>query len=206
MPIKDNLSKGTNCSDATAVASEILEGKSAYTSEGKIEGTMTDNNAVDITLDTAVTSYIVPNGYHNGSGKVQVSTQNKIATPSTNVQIINADPGKVLSSVSIEAINTQSKSAIPTDSLQTINPDNGYYLSSVNIGAVTSSGGIGKELYDSGYSSGNVAGYNSGYAAAQVGTAVAANVLSGKTFTNASGVGISGSMSDRGAWTQSVTP
>ena len=47
--------------------------------------------------------------------------------------------------------------------------------------------------------------YNAGVTATKVGTAVAANVLSGKTFTNSSGVGLSGSMVDRGAWTNTPT-
>ena len=45
------------------------------------------------------------------------------------------------------------------------------------------------------------ANYNSGVSNTKVGTAVAANVLSGKTFTNSSGVGISGTMKNNGAWT-----
>lgn len=48
--------------------------------------------------------------------------------------------------------------------------------------------------------------YNEGVTATKVGTAVAADVLSGKTFTNASGVGLSGSMTNRGAVSKSITP
>jgi hypothetical protein len=47
--------------------------------------------------------------------------------------------------------------------------------------------------------------YNAGVTATKVGTAVASNVLAGKTFTNSSGVGLSGSMVDRGAWTDTPT-
>ena len=41
--------------------------------------------------------------------------------------------------------------------------------------------------------------YANGVSAVQVGTAVASNVLSGYTFTNSSGTGLSGTMTDRGA-------
>lgn len=38
-----------------------------------------------------------------------------------------------------------------------------------------------------------------------VGTATAAHVLAGKTFTNVSGVGIAGTMANQGAWTNTPT-
>ena len=240
--IRDNLSRGANTSDATAVASNILYPKTAYIATGKATGSMPDNGAVSQTLDTTTTSYTVPSGYHNGQGTVSITTQSKSATPSTSSQTISPDTGKVLSSVSIEAIQTQtksvtpstsaqtitpdsgkyltsvsvdaiatqSKSATPTGSAQTISPDSGYYLSSVSVGAVTSSSGIGQTIYNDGYSAGNTAGYTSGYSAGvsdtKVGTAGAAQVLSGYTFTNVSSVGAPGSMPNRGAWTTSVTP
>ena len=43
--------------------------------------------------------------------------------------------------------------------------------------------------------------YNAGVAATKVGTAQQAHVLTGTTFTNSSGVGLSGTMPNRGAWT-----
>lgn len=48
-------------------------------------------------------------------------------------------------------------------------------------------------------------GYNAGVAATKVGTATAAQVLKGKTFTNASGVGLTGTMTNRGAWKGATT-
>lgn len=47
--------------------------------------------------------------------------------------------------------------------------------------------------------------YNSGVSATKVGTATAEHVLTGKTFTNASGVGLSGTMENKGAWTATPT-
>ena len=46
--------------------------------------------------------------------------------------------------------------------------------------------------------------YNAGVSATKVGTAVASNVLTGKTFTNSSGVGISGTMQNNGAVSQTL--
>ena len=47
--------------------------------------------------------------------------------------------------------------------------------------------------------------YNAGVTATKVGTATVAQVLSGKTFTNSSGVGLTGTMADKGAVTGSIT-
>ena len=58
---------------ATAVAANILTGKTAWVNGEKVTGTMTDNGAVTSTLN-AGGSYTIPAGYHNGSGKVTAST------------------------------------------------------------------------------------------------------------------------------------
>lgn len=92
------------------------------------------------------------------------------------------------------SVTTQTKSATPTGSAQTISADSGKVLSSVSVGAVTKTSGIGQTLY------------NEGVSDTKVGTAVASHVLYPDTFTSANGVGTTGSMPNRGAWTSSVTP
>lgn len=47
--------------------------------------------------------------------------------------------------------------------------------------------------------------YNAGVTATKVGNATVAQVLSGKTFTNSSGVGLTGTMANKGAVTGSIT-
>jgi len=42
---------------------------------------MTNNTATTTTLTASSTSYTIPSGYHNGSGKVQIATETKSATP-----------------------------------------------------------------------------------------------------------------------------
>lgn len=132
-----NISTGIDPSDATATDGDILSGKTAYLADGtKHTGSMTDRGSVDVTLDTTTTSYTVPSGKHSGSGTVKVVTQTKSATPTTSAQTVSADSGKVLSSVSVSAIQTQTKSVTPSTSAQTVTPDSGKYLTSVNVGAI----------------------------------------------------------------------
>ena len=64
---------GSDTSDATAVASEILADKTAYVATGKVAGTMTNQGAKTASLN-AGGSYTIPAGYHNGSGKVTANS------------------------------------------------------------------------------------------------------------------------------------
>lgn len=89
---------------ATATADQILDGATAYVDGELVEGSMPDNGAVSQTLTTTTTSYTVSAGYHNGSGKVSITTETKSATPTKSAQTITPSTGKVLSSVSVAAI------------------------------------------------------------------------------------------------------
>lgn len=91
-------------SDATATAAQILDGATAYVDGEKVEGTMPNNGAAEETLDASTTSYTIPAGYHNGEGTVSVSLETKSATPTKSPQTISPTAGKLLSSVSVEAI------------------------------------------------------------------------------------------------------
>ena len=117
---------------------KLLNGTSAYGRSGeKVNGTMADNGAVSKTLNTITKLYTIPEGYHNGSGTVSITTQTKTATPSTSSQTISPDTGKVLSSVTVDAISTQTKTATPSTSSQDITPDTGKYLSKVTVSAIS---------------------------------------------------------------------
>lgn len=93
-----------------AVAANLLYGKKAHTINNgaavQITGSMTNNGAVSKTLDATTDnqSYTVPAGYHNGSGTVSITLEEKSATPSGSSQNITPTSGKVLSKVTVSAI------------------------------------------------------------------------------------------------------
>lgn len=83
-------------------ASNLLSSKQLIDTEGNIvEGTMINNGAVTKTLNTSTTSYTIPEGYHDGTGKVSITTETKTATPTTSSQSITPTSGKVLSKVTV---------------------------------------------------------------------------------------------------------
>ena len=59
--------------DGDATASQILSGKTAWVKGQKVTGTMPNRGAVSKTLN-AGGSYTIPEGYHNGSGKITASS------------------------------------------------------------------------------------------------------------------------------------
>lgn len=110
-------------SSVTATAGDVLTGKVIVTADGSVTpGTMTNNGAVKKTLDTTTKSYTVPAGYHDGKGSVNITTEEKTATPTKSPQDITPTAGRVLSKVTVQAIpaqyvDTQDATAVAGDIL-----------------------------------------------------------------------------------------
>jgi hypothetical protein len=79
-------SGGTDTSDATVNASDVLENKIAYGASGRIVGSMKNNGSQTINVSSANTSYTISKGYHNGSGSVQISSAEVSKLVSSNIK------------------------------------------------------------------------------------------------------------------------
>lgn len=135
-PITGTCTYDSDTSDDTAAVAEILAGKTAHARGALLTGTMTNNGGVTGSISTKAGQYTIPQGYHDGSGKVGIATseQNKIIAGNikSGVQILG-----VTGTYSGEAITSQTKSATPSWATQNIQPDTGYdYLSGVTVNSI----------------------------------------------------------------------
>lgn len=92
-------------SSVTTTAPDVLTGKIFVTSDGTVvTGTMTNVGKATKTLDVTAISYTIPKGYHNGTGTVTITLEEKTVTPTKSKQAITPTSGKVLSKVTVNAI------------------------------------------------------------------------------------------------------
>ena len=123
-------------SDATATAAEILLNKTAYKNGEKLTGTMPNNGAVSGTISAKAQEYTVPQGYHDGGGKVSIDATEQAKIVAANIkdgiQILG-----VTGTYTGEGVTAQAKTATPSTTAQTVLPDSGYdYLSQVTVNAI----------------------------------------------------------------------
>lgn len=70
----------------SAVAGDILSGKTAHTGTGAVTGSMTNNGAVTGSISEKAGEYTIPAGYHNGSGKVSIASAEQAKIISDNIK------------------------------------------------------------------------------------------------------------------------
>ena len=129
--------KDSNTTDATATASEILYGQTAYVNKNKITGEMVNNGAVTGTITTKAGAYTIPIGYHDGSGTVSISSteQGKIVAGNikNGVTILGVEGTYSGATINVES----NKNVTPSSSQQVVTPSSGYdYLAQVTVAAI----------------------------------------------------------------------
>lgn len=126
-----------NSEDATVAVAEILTGKTAYARGSKITGTMPNNGAVTKTISTKTQEVSIAQGYHDGSGKVSISSTEQAKIIPTNIRDGVTILGVTGAMSGTEGARAQAKTVTPTTAVQNVLPDDGYnYLSQVTVNAI----------------------------------------------------------------------
>lgn len=196
-------------SSVTAAAGDVLTGKVYVTADGTVvTGTMVNNGAVSKSLDVTTISYTIPKGFHNGSGKVTITLEEKTVTPTKSAQTITPASGKVLSKVTVEAIpaayqNVTNVDATEADVLvgKTIVDSRGNEIAGTmtDNGAKTASIDAGSYyIIPAGYHNGQGKVTGNSLASQTVGTAETKDILYGETAW-VGGTKKTGTMKNNGA-------
>lgn len=136
-PITGTNTYDSNTSNDTATASEILATKTAHARGTALTGTMPNNGAITGTISTVAGEYTVPQGYHDGSGKVSISSTEQAKIIAGNIRQGVTILGVEGTMSGQEDVNAQSRTVTPTASVQTVTPETGYnYLTQVTVNAI----------------------------------------------------------------------
>lgn len=139
-PIVGTCTYDADTSDATAAASELLLNKTAYVNGVKITGAMPNNGAVAKDISAKDEVYTVPQGYHDGSGKVKISAAEQAKLVAENIREGVTILGVEGTMSGSEDMRPQAKVVTPTFEQREVLPDteeNYNCLSSVTVNAIS---------------------------------------------------------------------
>lgn len=121
----------------TATASEILEGKTAGVTGNEVVGTMKNRAGMKGVIVDANIPYAILNGFHDGSGSVNIAPEEKAKLIPTNIRQGITILGVEGTMSGTEDVVAQTIEVTPSTTAQTIVPGEGYnYLAQVNVKAI----------------------------------------------------------------------
>ena len=134
-PITGTCTYDSDTTDATAVAAEILIGKTAYVNKKKVVGTMANKGKVELKIiDKNKVS--IPAGYHDGSGSAAIDETEAAKIIAGNIKS-GVEILGVTGDYAGELVNGQKKTVTPAKTQFSVLPDEGYdHLTEVVVAAV----------------------------------------------------------------------
>lgn len=135
--ITGTCSFDVDSTDATATVSEILAGATAYARGEKLTGTMPNNGGIKQTIDEVAQEVTIPQGYHDGSGKVSINATEQAKLIAGNIKQGVEILGVTGTLEPSSDVTAQAKTVTPSKSQQVVLPDEGTdYLSQVTVNAI----------------------------------------------------------------------
>lgn len=137
-PITGSCEYDADTSDATASASEILATKTAYVNGVKLTGSMTNRGGVTGTITDVEDGYVIPQGYHDGSGTVNLDSTSLANLVPQNIRDSVVIAGVEGTMTGSEDVSAQAKSVTPTFAQQVVTPTSPTYnyLTQVTVAAI----------------------------------------------------------------------
>lgn len=125
-------------SDCTAAVAEVLATKTFAKGGAVLTGTMPNRGAVTGTISTKAQQYTIQQGYHDGSGKVGISSTEQAKIIATNIRSGVEILGVTGTMSGSEDVHAQAKTVTPTSTAQTVLPDSPTYnyLTQVTVNAI----------------------------------------------------------------------
>lgn len=128
--------KTVDASAVTAEAAEVLMGKTFAKGDDVLTGTMNNRGGIKGSISEKNGSFTIPQGYHDGSGKVTISDTEKAKLVPANIKEGVTIMG-VTGEFGADDIASQSKEVTPTFQEQLVQPDLGYtFLTGVLVNPI----------------------------------------------------------------------
>lgn len=126
-------------SDATAVAAEILSGKTAYKAGAALTGTMPNRGSQTGSITTKAGTVTIQQGYHDGGGSIGIDSSEQAKIIATNIREGITILGVEGTMSGSEGVAATQASVTPYTTAQTITPaDLGNYnsITQINVAAI----------------------------------------------------------------------
>lgn len=122
----------------TVTSDSLLSGKKAHNAKGEeIVGSMYNRGGIDGRIYNADTPYLIPEGFHDGTGTVDIAQVEKDKIIPDNIREGVTILGVEGTMTGMDQIQIEAITVTPSSKTQTITPSEGYdYISQITVNPI----------------------------------------------------------------------